>query len=329
MPATLSLYSLTLAHGDPTGNSNAPALRFVDWKRQFQAIPVANPKTEGLQVPPGGTRLVFDGTRTTTIDGTTAFDLNLAKAESARYRFTHRAGTAPGLRTDRGLDLTGISLVVTAQRNGSLLVEALSGTPFADLQAGDEVFIPGMTTGDVAGPFSVMNEGRWSVLGQDGSSVTLVRVGADELGVSESANVTPSAPEQFFAYSADGVQVGDKAEISAGFAAPAQCVFELLAVTSRWFEVVSTSPLAEQYNIIPGTTGLRFYSSAKRFLRVEADQECVLQLNGDTSSSMRLSPWTAGDAAQVAEFTKVGPTWSLRAVNRSALPLNLTVISAE
>lgn len=327
MSATLSLYSLTLASGDATANNN-PNLRFVDWKRQLAGIPVKNPKTEALQIQPGVEQLVFDGTRSTTIDGTTALDLTLSALSATKYRLTHSGGTAPGFRTDRGLNLTGIALTLTANANGSLTVLATTGTPFTGVQVGDEVMIPGVLTGDADGPFNPINEGLWSVLGASGTSLTLVRpAGTDFQGMSQSA--TPSAASQFLAYSAAGVQVGDKLEISAGFAAPVLKTYEVTAVTSKWVEIGSTSPLAPQAGVTPGASGIQFFSSCKRFVRVEADQECAIRANGDTGSSQRVSPWVAGDPEQIGEYVKVGPTWSLRVLNRSSVTLNVTVISAE
>jgi hypothetical protein len=80
---------------------------------------------------------------------------------------------------------------------------------------------------------------------------------------------------------------------------------------------------------VPTATGLIFYYAAKKFIKAEADQECVLRQNGDTSDICRLSPWVAGDSSQVAEYVKAGPTWSLTVVNKSSVPLNFLLISVE
>jgi hypothetical protein len=319
MSAILSLYSLTLAHGDAVPNNN-PSLRFVDWKRAHKGVSVENPRIEAIALPPGAEKLVFNGVRTTDIDGTTALDLEPIAAN--RYRLTHSAGTDPGFRVDRGLDLTGVQISFLAQANGSILATAGAGFPFLDLQVGDGVYV-----GPGSG-FDAMNQGFWTVLGSDGSGVEVVLVrDGDFLGLSEVA--TPSAPGQILGYSQAGVQVGDKLNLSAGFAATAQKTYEVLEVTSNWVTIFSSTPLATQTGVTPGAAGMQFYTGSKRFLRIEADQETVLKLNGDTGSLLRLSPWQAGDPEQVAEFTKVGPTWSLTVVNRSAQTLNLTVISAE
>lgn len=327
MSATLDLYSLTLAHGD-TVSSSSPSLRFVDWKRTLRGIPIQNPRSERLTIPTGAEVVVFDGTRSTSIDGTTAFNLTASTLSPDTYRLTHVGGTAPAFRVARSLNLTAIALTLTAQTNGSLLVAAASGTPFTVLQVGDEVFIPGMLTGDGSTPFNGINQGLWVVLGQNGNSVTLARqAGQCFQGLSEV--VTPTAAGQFTAFGATGVQVGDKLDVSGGFATPVQKMFEVVTVTSSWVEIRSSEPLALESGVVPGASSLRFFSAAKRFIRVEVDQEATIRLNGDTGSSVRVSPWMAGDPEQVGEFTKVGPTWALSILNRSAQPLRATLISAE
>lgn len=322
MSALLNLLSLTLAHGDAKANEN-PSLRYFHWKRDLMGIPVTNPKTEGLTLDPGQEKLVFSGVRATSLDATTQFTVSLSPLDPSRYRFTFSAGTDPVLRTDRGLALSGVALTLTANANGTLTMAAGAGTPFAAVVAGDTVFVPGVSTGDASIGFNSINEGSWKVLSASGASLTLSRPSSEFGAVSEA--VTPST-NGVLAFSVAGVQAGDKADLSAGF--DFMGTFPVLAVTSKWFEVTSTSPLVAATGT-PGVAGLAFYTSAKRFLRIEADQDCVVRVNGDTSNSNRLSPWHAGETGQVAEFVKVGPTWSLSIVNRSTSPLNLTVISAE
>lgn len=321
--ATLQLFSLTVAHGDSVASNN-PALKYIDWKRQLLGVGVANPKTEAVQIPAGSEKLVFDGTRLTTYDNSTAFALTLHPQSPNRYRLAAASGV---FKTDRALNCNGIALALTVQSNNTLVMAAGSGTPFSALQAGDIVFIPGTLSGDPAGPFSVLNEGEWVVLAASGTQVTLARpAGTDFSGVGQA--VTSGAAD-IVAYKNDIVQVGDKMEISAGFASNAWRSYEVVAATAKWVEFISDVPLAAESGIVPTTAGLKFYSSSKRFLRIEADQDCVVRLNGDAGDSVKLSPWAAGDPAMVAEFTKVGPSWSLKIVNRSTQTLNAVVISAE
>ena len=327
--ASLDLYSLTLAAGDSVA-SNSPNLKFVEWKRAQRAIPVRNPKSEGFEVGPGVEAVLFDGSRALAIDGTTAFDIALSPLAPDRYRISFTGGTDPAFRTDRGLNLTGVTLTLTEQANGSLLVAAGAGTPFAALQAGDEVFIPGLLTGDASSPFNAVNQGQWSVLGigSAGANVTLVRPNGQEAqGFSES--VTPASAGQLLGYSSSGVQIGDGVDISAGFSLGTRRSYSVVAVTSKWIEVQCSQPLLAETGVLPGAAGFKAYSSAKRYVRLEADQECSVRANGDTSDFNRVGPWTPGDPEQIGEYVRTGPTWTLRVFNRSTQLLNLTLISAE
>jgi hypothetical protein len=146
-------------------------------------------------------------------------------------------------------------------------------------------------------------------------------------GASEVVTLTSST--QLRAYSAAGVQVGDSVSVSAGFAVATQKTYELVAVTDTFFEVLSSLPLPPETSVAPGAAGMIFYQNAKNFLYLEADQECIVRLNGSTDSTQRVAPVVAGDADRPGMYFKNGPTWSLTVVNASSTSLNLLVVGAE
>lgn len=325
----LTLVQQALAYDDVAATSNPTQLR-VNRRPSVSNVPVENAGTVPVTLAPGDVTTVVDGTRTLTLDGTTAFSLSLSPLDPTRYRVAWTGGTNPGFRTDRGLDLHTIVLTLTALSNLSLTVVAGTGTPFAAVQVGDTAFIPGVTTGDPAGPFNPLNEGYWSVLsvGGSGASVTMARApGSIFSGYSEV--VTPSVATQFQAFSATGVQVGDTLDLSAGFAAPALHSYEIVAITSKWVEFQSTAPLGAQTGILPGATGLVVYTSAKRWVMVETDQELCARVNGDTTNHVKVQPWVPGDPAFVGSFSVVGPVWKLVLVSLSTAPATVVVSSAE
>jgi len=326
MDATLKLTSNTLAYGD-VGTTNNPAKRFCDWSIQRQ-YPVRNPKAEPFTIAPGVSFAVFAGTRDTAIDNTTEFTLSLSTLASDRYRFTHTAGTAPELRTDRALALNGNSVQMTVNQNQTVTAVASAGGLFAAVVAGDTLFIPGSTTGDTASPFDAINEGYWLVLDADGdTTLQLTRPSNQSFqGTTELVAITDNA--QIQAYSSDGVQVGDGVAIDGAFPVSVQRTYEVVAVNPEWFEVVTSVPLPIGVSATPDTA-LKFYSAAKRYIRIEADQECVVRLNGDTGDSNRLSPWVAADPDNTAFMEKVGPCWQAVVVNKSTSLLNILVVSAE
>jgi hypothetical protein len=328
MDATLTLTSNTVAYGDVGSNSN-PSRKYVDWS-VARSYSVKNPKTETYMLAPGETLTLFSGTRSTGIDNTTEFQLDLSQLASDRYRFTWTGnGTAPGLRTDRGLELDGVSVDMTANANLTMTMAASAGT-FVDVIVGDAILIPDTTTGDGASPFNTLNVGYWVVLAKDIASSTLQLTRPSDQsfsGVTETVSVTDDG--QVLGFSAAGVQVGDSVSISAGFVASVLNSYRVVAVTPNYFEVIATQPLPTGIVAVPEIAGIAFYSASKRWFRIEADQECVVRLNGDTGNSNRLSPWVAGDRDNTGHMEKSGPSWQMVVVNLAGSPLNLLFVSTE
>lgn len=320
MKAIFSLITKVVAYGDVSLSSN-PKLRYVDWSRETLGVAVQNPKAEALILQPGDEKIIFDGTRTTTVNGSTQFNVSMVDASTGRYRIAWSGGNHPGFRTPRAMTVTANQLTLTPLANNSLVVQAASGSPFSNVQSGDHVHLD-------ASEFNQVNAGFWAVLASAGNAITLVRFTGEEFaGVSETVTLTNT--KSLIAYTPAGVQPGDKVAITAGFAVPLRRTFRVESVTSEWIEIFSSTALPSQTNVQPDSIGMRFYTSSKRFLRIEADQECVVRVNADDTDSNVVSPWSAGDSQQMGEYCRTGPTWALKVINKSALPLNLIVISAE
>lgn len=330
MQAFLNTFFKIQAYGDTSINSN-PKLKYVDWQRDMMGVIVDDPGSKPYTVDPGASKVIFNGTRSTTIGSATAFDVTLSPLDPSRYRFTWNGGQNPGLRTDRGLQLNGeaVTIAVNANSTVNMSVPALSAHDFTTVVGGDIVFIPGTSTGDSAGPFSILNEGFWQVLAVVSSTnIVLSRpVGVSFGATSETKTLTSNA--QLQAFSANGVQVGDVVDISAGFPLALERAFELVTVTSTFFEVESSSALPVTPGNVPGVSGMIFYSDPKNFIYIEVDQEAAIQVNGDTGQSNRLSPIEAGNPSAPGMYMKRGVTWSLTIVNRSQVTLNAFVIQSE
>jgi hypothetical protein len=328
--AFLNVTLKILAFSDRQINSN-PRLRLVDWNRDTSGTVVKNPKTEAYSIDPGATKLIFDGTRTTTIGPTTAFNVTLSPLDPSRYRIAWVAGQNPGFRLDRLLTLSGVPVTVTLQQNNTAIfsVPMLSVLDFTGVNPGDTLLIPSSSTGDSLSPFSTLNSGKWQVLGVTSIKSIIVARSAGNSFEGTSEIVTPTANSQIQAFSTSGVQVSDKLDISAGFSPSTRKTFEIVAVSSTYIEVISTSPLPPELNAIPGIGGMLFYTDSKIFLYVETDQESSIRLNGSTDNSQRLSPVEPGNQDRPAIYLKNGPTYSLSIVNRSATTMNAIVVHAE
>lgn len=326
--STLTVISKSFAFND-VGITSNPDQNPINWARTFANIPVDNAGTRMVQVDPYDTNTVINGVRATSIDNTTAFNLTVSALGGDRYRLTHSGGVAPAFRTNRGVNASTIALTLVVNPNLSVTVTAGSGTPFASVVAGDVVFIPGLSTGDSASPFNSLNEGYWSVLSSTSTVLVMVRPADVTVFSGVGEVVTPSTALQFQAFSTAGVQVGDTVDISAGLAITAQHAYEIVAVNPEWVEFLSTAALAPQAGAVPTTAGIVFYKVAVRYLRVEADQECTVQINGDTGNTNRLEPLIPGDEKHVAWRDQLGPVWQLVIVNRTSAVLNVTVLQAE
>lgn len=323
----LDLHSNIVMHNDDDSTTSNPQRRFTDWSRHLTNVVVDQPSIREYIAQPGELLSIFSGTRTTLIDGTTAFSIALNPVKASTYRVTNTAGTAPVFRTARSYSPSGVAHTMAVNNNATMRMSIPSGN--FNAQVGDLVFIPDVTTGDSASPFNGNNVGFWSVIGATTTALTMIRrVGESFSGASEV--VTPSLNSQLIIFSVAGIQVGDSLEISAVFSPVTQRTYVVSEVTPTWVEFLSTTQLPLESGVLPTATGMQFYFDSKRFVRVEVDQEAVVRVNGDTSSFQRLSPIIPGDQDNVAHFEKWGPLWQLQVLNRSTVnPMVVVVISAE
>ena len=327
MSSLLNVFTSILAYGD-SSPSNNPRLRNVDWNQGFSGVLVENPLGQVISVLPGATLELFSGIRTTSIAGDTAFSIALNPVTDGVYRVTRTAGTQPVFRTDRGLALSGDTVEVTINNNATAVFGITTGDfVAAGVVAGDTMLIPNTSTGDAANVLSESNSGLWTVLAVAAKSLSVRRpAGVSFDGVAETVVLTASSQLQCF--SAAGVQILDKIDISAGFSPVTRKTFVVSAVAPGWIEFVSGESLPLETGIIPGAAGVTFYTSAKRFLRIEVDQEAAIRFNGDTGNSNIVAPRTAA-TTDIGWIEKWGTVYQLSVVNRSPDTLHLFLITAE
>lgn len=329
MDSFLSFVMRAIGFDDLPPTSN-PTRKGIDQKLAFQNVPVDNDQTQEFHLDPGGSITVVDGQRTLGVNGATAFDLTVVGATTYRLTWTG-AGAAPAFRTDRAVDLTGRTLALVVNPNLSLTITADGGTPFSAVVAGDVLFIPGVSTGDPAGPFNDLNAGFWTVLTRSNTVLTVARDASLYpvfSGISEAA-IAAVALDEFMVFTAAGIQVGDTLDLSAGFAPAALHSFDITAVTPDWVQFQSTAPLGEELAVVPGALGIVVYTNRKRFVLILADQEVAVQYNGSTGSENRVEPLLAGTLGYEGWDVKFGTVWKLVLVNRSSARSKVTVCSAE
>lgn len=331
--STLTLLVQLTASDDALASSN-PVLRGVDWKRNVSNIPAGLEQNKRFALAPGETQVFWDGSRTTGIDGTTAFSIALSPLDASRYRLTATGGTAPAFRTDRAFAANGMNATITVQANGSAILTTSGAANYAGVTVGDTVLMPGVETGDAAGPFDVtptpgvLNTGYWVVLAKTGSSLTLARAGGF-VGVTQTVAITNNSQLQVFSSPPPGVQVADTLLLSAGFAAGSLRAYPVLSVAPGYLDFQSAQPVPAETGITPGAAGLKLYTDAKRFFYVESDQRVIAQVNGDTSTVYgEVAPFLDGgtNVTQPGIHFRTCNIWKLAVFNPSAVQANGFVV---
>ena len=255
-------------------------------------------------------------------------------------------GSAPAFRTDRAPSILNQSvggtpatfygyISISPQPNQVVFVTNpdTGGIPLATwttVQIGDQVFIPGVTTGDEA-VFDPMNEGLWVVLGisSDHKVLTLGRITGTVYSASTSINTSDiDYVSEFQVFSSSGVQIEDTLDLVSGFSSQALRSYGITCVTPTYIEFRSSLPLSSEA-LVPGVGSFNVYSSQKSFISIETDQEIAVKLNGNTSETDRVSPILASEGGFVGVYSKFGTVYSLLLCNRSTAVATVTLISAE
>lgn len=318
MTAQQYLYSASLSVFNADGNrSISPPLSLSG--------PAVAPFDLGANIQPGETYTFFDGTRSIAADGTTVLTFTLSPLNvDPIYRFTWSGGARPGFRTDRNIDLSTQSVTIGVNTNETITMTATAGS-FSAVQVADEVMIPGLTTGDPAGPFSEANVGRWIVLAKNGGASVLQM--SRPTGTSFSAQgqtVTVASAAQVVAMSPGPVRIGDSVRVIGGFSNPIQRAYVVSQVAPDWFEIVTSESLPSLEVGAAGSPPV-FYSNAKSFASMVFDQEISLEVNGASPQ-----PWSPVSPGQMPGYwAQTGPVWALKATNRSAQVLRALVRGAS
>ncbi len=326
-PSTLNINQSVVAYGDSIITNN-PRLKNWDWTRNQNGIAVTSPKSEQFVIPARSTISLFSGLRATTIDATSAFSMSFLVGSTYRIKYT--GGTDPTLATDIPFTFTNsIFTVVTGANQTITLTDTVNAATFSGVTAGVYLYIFSITDDALAG-FNPLNAGLWTVLSKiSNASIVLARVPGTAFSSFDQTTAALAASHNMIAYSLTTVQVGDKVRISAGFATASQATYTISNVTSKWVDITSTLPLAAETGILPGATGMIFYSAAKRYCRIETDQNARVYFNGSTNQTDEINPWVAGDPLNVGWHERIGPAWSLSVFNLSSVPMVCNLFSAE
>ena len=321
---TLNIYKKIVAFDD-ANQTAAPKLQAINWNRDtLLGIPVEAPSNDRFVLPSLSSKTIFDGTVTLAYDNTSTFALTLSPLSPSRYRLSWTGGADPQFRTGRSLSLTGGSITVAINLNQTAIVTHSAGAVFGNIQVGDDIFVPGVSTGDTV-LFNSLNEGHWVVLDATTTQLTLVReTGTVFEGTAEVVAITNV--NQFLAYSSAGVQVDNVIGLISGFAASLLHNYEIVEVTSKFIEFYSSAPLPTQ-TVVPGAGSIIVYDSAKRYLYLETDQEISVTING--LDAVTIIPFKAGDSNYPGIYEISSVVYSLTITNKSTQQASVRIVSVE
>lgn len=323
--STLNLQINAIAFSDTTPSNN-PQIRTFDFTYKLLGNNVSFPKSENFSIAPGSIQTIFNGTKTTTVSPSTAFNITQPHPSQPNiYRFSAVSGTPPTFRTARSIGIDNTSQVQVTVNGPIAVLTSIGGTMMntTPVVIGDVLKIyPG------AG-LSFPNQGTFTVIAKTVTSITVQNLNA----VAETATILDFT--QFLVYSNGGssnqIQIGNKVIISAGFSQVTWGTYVVNDVTPSSFEVTIAPPngIPLESNVMPGSSGLIFYSSAKQFIMLAAQQKCSVQVNADVSDNTLLEPVEADNQEKPALYIKQGTVYALSITNLSLETLSVIVASAE
>jgi hypothetical protein len=325
--AVMNLLQSVVCYSDLTIQTvnNNPFLQNANWARNYYGITVNNPASQQYTVPPNSSVTLFNGTRSLGLSNTST--VSITNTTGSTYRISDATGASAAYRTNRNIAVDQTTGWTISTNNGLVTMTSLTGTSpsLGSVVAGDQIYIGPNTN------FNVLNQGYYSIVSSTTNSLSIVNQNA----IPETQTVGTSATVNFQVFSSAGVQTGDTLVLSAGFSPVTFGNYIVSNVASNFVEFTSTNPLPLQSSVTPTSSGLIIYSSAIRVLYIEVNQNCVLQLNADTSNNNLIQPFTF-DTPGVPEsglkglYLKVGSIYQATLINQSLLnPCELYTFTAQ
>jgi len=317
---------------DDEVSSNNPRQRPFDWSRQMEGIVVENPSSQPYTIPALQTVSLFSGTRTLGHAADSQYALSVVNTANNRYRLKWTGvGTDPVFRTLRTITWPtpppANTITFTVQLNQSVVVTSSAGSIFGDVEEGDVVYIPGISTGDSVGIFNSLNEGYWIVLSAAAASITITR-NTGEVFSALTETVTILSGTSFQVFSSLGVQIDDLLQLGSTFPSVVRNTYEIVSVTANAIEFVSGVTLPPITTIVPGSAAIVIYSETKTFIYLETNQNISLTING-AATGISVEPILAGDPNKVGIFQLIGNVYQLSITNRSTQTAKVKLLQAE
>jgi hypothetical protein len=298
--------------------SNNPSLSHAKWTRDMQGISAGKASSQDFCLAPGESKTVFNGSRSLTQDGTAVYSLTLKAGTTSTYLLKNTSGTAPIFRTARATSADATTQATVTKSGTVITIASTGGTAFSFIAgsviAGDEVII-----GD---QFAQANRGKFKILNRTATSISFENNSGSAEGP---ITLGATFADQVRIYSANGVQKEDKLKISGGFSPSSQDTYEITDVQDNLIEFYSTKSLPQETGIT--TDSFVIYSSAKKFLYLEADQKTSITLNGTIEAPVE--PFVETDGIKPGIMMRCATVWSLTVSNSGTSIASLYVASVE
>jgi hypothetical protein len=330
MGLILNIINSLLAYNDARGVTQNPLQRAFDWERRYASVPVKNATSDFTTIPAGASYTLFDGTRSLpTALSAGSSQMEIKKLDSSKSLYRLKITSGPGqFRAQRITDFNATTQISTVVNNNAVMTMTVpnsSNGDFTNAQVGDIVRVKGPSTGDNSqNAFSAANSGYWVVIAKDinNLNVTIKRPsGTLFQGVNETVTLGVTlTSEQIMIYSQSGVLADDSFIIGGTFSPATHNNYDIQQVGPTFVDFVSGEPLPEEVSLtLADASDLIFYSSAKKLVYIETDQNIAVQYNLDTSHNNIVKPIQVGNDILVGYANKWGFTWKCTVVNRSQI----------
>jgi hypothetical protein len=307
------------AYKDKT-DTNDPALNHFKWTRDLQQLSVSEPESKCITLPAGQSASLFSGSVAISADATTTWDIALKTNSSNVYVISSDGGTAPEFRTGRSTSADATT-EVTVTKNAKLMTLTSTGGTLFSLIAG------GVVVGDelrLGSSFNINNQGKFRILAVSATSVTV----ENEIGLAEGPIVLgASFADQVKIYSQDGVQIGDKIDLQAGFSSASFGTYEVVDVADTYLEVFSNDSLPAESGVSNSPDAFLIYRDAKQFIFIESDKKLDITLNGALTNE--IVPLSAGTALKPGFFMSSASLKSASVTNKSQETATIFYVTAE
>lgn len=307
------------AYEDETASNN-PSRNNFKWQRDTQGVDAGEPSSRSISLGPGQSHSLFSGTVSTSADLTTTWDIGLKAGTTSTYRITYNSGTAPAFRVLRGIG-SDATTEVTVTKNAKVVTFTATGGTLYDLDAAN------VEVGDivrVGSSFNALNQGKFTVIAKSTNAFSVV----NEVGQAEGP-ITLGAgfADEIKIHSQDGVQIGDKVDITSDFSLVTQGTYEITDVSDNYIEFFSLDSLPAE-TAVANSSAFLIYRDAKSFIYIESDKSLDIKLNGSAVTN-QIEPMTAGTSRKPGIFMSTATIKSAEITNTSQETATIFYVTTE